>query len=455
MELLSIANMSSNFTEFNLTFTTQTSPVAGQQSAVTLAEVGKMVIMLPVIFFAIFGNCLVIISVIKFRKLHYISNAFVVSLAVADMSVASLVMTFSAIQEIRMTWSFGQVVCDVFNANDVMFSTASLLHLCCISIDRYIGVTRPLNYPQIMTKRRVAVMLGIVWGLSAAIAHLPVHLGLYSKPGYRYITDNHGLCVFSHIDRYYALVSSSTSFWIPATVMIIMYSFVFRKAREQEKRISEQLKQLHSIHANTQNSDVSSKQMNAERRLSNERKAFKREHKAAKTLGFLMTVFLFCWLPFFIWYLTTNLCGAACPELPVEVMFCMFWLGYLNSALNPVVYAMHNKLFRDSFYVLLHCGRVRKFCRSTCCCKRCSSATALENAQEQETRALQNLNRKISVYTQPEVSRNGSLTSVSSDATVETRLTCVRSASFFARCETVPEEPDEPQHTTTLLSKSP
>jgi hypothetical protein len=47
----------------------------------------------------------------------------------------------------------------------------------------------------------------------------------------------------------------------------------------------------------------------------------KREHKAAKTLGIIMSCFLLCWLPFFTWYLTIALCGDACscPDIVVEV----------------------------------------------------------------------------------------------------------------------------------------
>ena len=74
----------------------------------------------------------------------------------------------------------------------------------------------------------------------------------------------------------------------------------------------------------------------------------KREHKAAKTLGIIMGAFILCWLPFFIWYVTSTICGSNCntPKLIVDLLF---WVGYLNSAMNPIIYAYFNREFREAF----------------------------------------------------------------------------------------------------------
>nr|CAI5849681.1 unnamed protein product [Callosobruchus analis] len=86
---------------------------------------------------AVLGNALVIISVHRHRKLRVITNYYVVSLAMADMLVALCAMTFNASVELTGgKWLFGYFMCDVYNSLDVYFSTASILHLCCISVDR-------------------------------------------------------------------------------------------------------------------------------------------------------------------------------------------------------------------------------------------------------------------------------------------------------------------------------
>ncbi|KOC65061.1 Octopamine receptor beta-3R [Habropoda laboriosa] len=77
-------------------------------------------------------------------------------------------------------------------------------------------------------------------------------------------------------------------------------------------------------------------------------KSWRAEHKAARTLGIIMGAFLLCWLPFFLWYVTTSLCGEAC-YCPDSVVAVLFWIGYFNSALNPLIYAYFNRDFRDAF----------------------------------------------------------------------------------------------------------
>lgn len=108
-----------------------------------------------IILSALFGNLLVIVSVMRHRKLRVITNYFVVSLALADMLVALFAMTFNASVELFGRWLFGYFMCDVWNSLDVFFSTVSILHLCCISVDRYYAIVQPLDYPLIMTNVRL------------------------------------------------------------------------------------------------------------------------------------------------------------------------------------------------------------------------------------------------------------------------------------------------------------
>lgn len=60
-------------------------------------------------------------------------------------------------------------------------------------------------------------------------------------------------------------------------------------------------------------------------------------------------------LPFFLWYLITSLCGPKLCPTPDVVIAILFWIGYFNSTLNPVIYAYFNRDFREAFKNTLYC----------------------------------------------------------------------------------------------------
>lgn len=211
----------------------------------------KAFIMGTIIVTAVLGNALVITSVVRHRKLRVITNYYVVSLAMADMLVALCAMTFNASIELTNgEWLFGYFMCDVYNSFDVYFSTASILHLCCISVDRYYAIVRPLQYPIIMTNRTVTFMLANVWVLPALISFTPIFLGWYTTESHQQFRKKYpDVCIFV-VNKYYALISSGISFWIPGVVMVIMYYKIYKEAVRQRKALSRTSSNivLNSIH---------------------------------------------------------------------------------------------------------------------------------------------------------------------------------------------------------------
>ncbi|XP_030753860.1 octopamine receptor Oamb-like [Sitophilus oryzae] len=75
-------------------------------------------------------------------------------------------------------------------------------------------------------------------------------------------------------------------------------------------------------------------------------KRFRMETKAAKTLGIIVGGFICCWLPFFTMYLVRAFCADCIHPLVFSILF---WLGYCNSAINPLIYALFSKDFRFAF----------------------------------------------------------------------------------------------------------
>ena len=68
------------------------------------------------------------------------TNYFIVSLAFADLMVSVLVMPFGAIELVTQSWIYGETFCLVRTSLDVLLTTASIMHLCCIALDRSVSV---------------------------------------------------------------------------------------------------------------------------------------------------------------------------------------------------------------------------------------------------------------------------------------------------------------------------
>merc|ERR1719266_2250736 len=64
------------------------------------------------------------------------------------------------------------------------------------------------------------------------------------------------------------------------------------------------------------------------------------------TLVFLMGAFLICWLPFFIWMPLVTVMKLPTPK---QLYFYILWIGYANSAVNPLIYALHHSEFKQVF----------------------------------------------------------------------------------------------------------
>ncbi|KAB0802328.1 hypothetical protein PPYR_04514 [Photinus pyralis] len=76
--------------------------------------------------------------------------------------------------------------------------------------------------------------------------------------------------------------------------------------------------------------------------------ARKKEKRATLILGLIMGSFIACWLPFFFMYILR-----LAYDIPGIAFATAFWLGYMNSALNPVIYTIFNKDFRRAFRRIL------------------------------------------------------------------------------------------------------
>lgn len=308
----------------------------GDLSSTSKALTG--IVLIIIITVTVCGNVVVCLAVGFNRRLRTLTNCFIVSLAVTDLMLGLLVQPFAAIYEVsNHIWYFSRTFCDIYNSLDVMLCTASILNLFMISLDRYYAVTAPLRYTTLVTPRRVAMVMVIIWVVSIMVSFLPIHLG-WNTNG---TTDlNPEKCNLG-VNPIYGLVDSLLTFYIPLLIMCTTYYRIFKIAREQAKRI---------------NNAPCNKKVNHVLPTVN-------EHKATLTLAIVMGAFIICWFPYFTVFIYRGIKGDNAVRR--DLLSIVTWLGYVNSALNPILYGALNRDFRTAYHQLLRCQRVGPDARKT------------------------------------------------------------------------------------------
>ncbi|CAL1283084.1 unnamed protein product [Larinioides sclopetarius] len=329
-----------------------------------LEAVSTAVILAIIILATIIGNVLVIISVFTYRPLQNVQNMFIVSLAVADITVAVLVMPLNVAYTLMSQWKFGLPVCKMWLTCDVLCCTASILHLSAIALDRYWAIHDPINYASKRTLKRVLIMIASVWVVSMIISAPPL-IGWNDWP--EDFTEETP-CMLTE-ERGYVIYSASGSFYIPLVIMTVVYVKIFEAAKDRLRHKAKAAAKLaamrkspdttSTIPLKSMQSEISTIAVTDESTSSSANKGSdektdiipQKERRAARVLGIVMGVFVVCWLPFFLMYVILPFCENC--YVSNRVINIITWLGYFNSALNPVIYTAFNTDFRKAFIYIL------------------------------------------------------------------------------------------------------
>ncbi|XP_072410168.1 alpha-2B adrenergic receptor [Chiloscyllium punctatum] len=363
-----------------------------------------------IIMFTIIGNILVIIAVLTSRSLQAPQNLFLVSLAAADILVATLVMPFSLANELMGFWYFKKIWCEIYLALDVLFCTSSIVHLCAISLDRYWSVTQAIQYNSKRTPRRIRCVILTVW-LIAAVISFPPLISMNKNLG----EDEIPVCRLND-EKWYVLSSCIGSFFAPCVIMVLVYIRIYQVAKrrtrqppgsrkpelvnassskeqgasfrpswQEESKPKDEEKPGNSpsrghegrsrqqkarkrdgllcstnpLHQDESNSTSQREGAHSMRRAKPRtpstirRKAIQnREKRFTFVLSVVIGGFVVCWFPFFFSYSLTAICPATC-SVPSSIFKFFFWIGYCNSSLNPVIYTIFNQDFRMAFKKIL------------------------------------------------------------------------------------------------------
>ena len=339
------------------------------------------IIYVIIIITSLLGNITVCVVIISTRSLRQsINSCFILSLAVSDLITTCLVMPFDLEQIISFErWRHGEIMCNVWMTTYLIAVPTSILSLLALTVYRYRLLQEPLDIYKaspLITRRRASIVVYCLWAYSMLFSLVPV-FGWNTLPGRVY----NEYCYFNFSSTY-SVLSSIINFVIPVVVASFlnckMFCVAIKRAhppktgrrngktkhttRFKGKRgkvsVAEPGGIINPARQNpVQNSPNSptSEQQAVESMPSRHEAIFisklqQRNIRAAKTTFLIVFSFVVCWLPYSFLVITNILCWkcaidiAKYPEL--STVFLM--LGYLNSAINPVLYSFRSSEFKKA-----------------------------------------------------------------------------------------------------------
>lgn len=271
------------------------------------------------------GNILVVLAIFidPNKDLKSPFNYFVANLAIADLMVGFVVdpmsVAFHASEGIAKEYPTSLVYLHI---PYFISSTASVLSLAALTMDRFWAITSPLSYRIKLNPKRAGVMAAGIWAFSLSFPFIYLLTG--------YLT--------------YAFVFAHTVIIATFLVMLLTYLKIFRVFRDQ-------VKQWDSLDHNSSDNQA-------------KRQAVRWEQKVTKTFMIMLALFLACYLPSCICIYITNLCSTCSCNFIHWARDVHFVLILANSGVNPFVYAWRFENFRNAFVKLLTCKKCRYHSRS-------------------------------------------------------------------------------------------
>ena len=317
-------------------------PFVGSASIVPRnIQIGVTILAVTVIILAMIGNTLVIYIVCTVNHMRSSTNTLIANMAVAD-----LLMTIDIPYMLKWVYVWdqwfgtfmGTVLCKFFHSAQVGSLAASVISLVAISLDRSFGILFPLK--KIMTRNVnvVRFVIAMTW-LGALALTVPLMVAVENTEvkgpdGTRYFTCRENWTSVSLTT--FTTFLFTTAYIIPLSIIAVVYCLAgLRLCRRK----------LPGHHNSTAHRNV---------------QALSR--RATTMLITVVIIFALSWFPFQALEMLRVLNPRLINEhkIPMEVQSVLPWLGYCNSAINPILYVIFSENYRREFYRILCRGPSRK-----------------------------------------------------------------------------------------------
>ncbi|XP_001189023.2 rhodopsin, GQ-coupled-like [Strongylocentrotus purpuratus] len=286
----------------------------------------------------LFGNALIIISVIVCRKLRTITNVLVVNLAFADF-MACTFLPFQSAGLLSQTgrYPLHEAVCAAVAAVEYISVCCSVHTLVAIAFVRWYVITKSIRGHQgLHTPRKIAIMVMIIWIISISYMVVPPVLGIGTL-GY---SGYYGLCCLAdtnELDNYYVVLQGA----LIANALLLTLVFYIRILRH----VSRHNKQFREAHQNKASSSISAGSRPPMITANN-----RKEIEITKNLFMVVCVFMLCFLATIVNFI-----------IPGTSVFTLYssMIVLANSVVNPIIYGLKHPNFQEVFIKMICCRPVR------------------------------------------------------------------------------------------------
>ena len=320
---------------------TYTNNVSNNSSSLPLFYI----VLAPLIaLIAVVGNVTVIILIFKRRRLHVMTNYFVASLAAADFLVGLFLPTFLIACAF---WSGCEIT--TYNMFFNLFTLASIANLFVMTLDRYVFIVHPLRYQTSATSCRLFAAMSASWIIPALLS--------FSSLFWKYSSSEN---VKNAAIKVHAFIVITAFELVPTVVMPAMYAHIFHTARKHARLVAAQRTQLQFNDTCSQVLSERSTRLElttpmGKRVVSLQRNKRERrpDSSSIAVLGAVIGFFVLCW--------SFDTVISFCSKLELCVINDSLFrvsdlMIFLNSAINPLVYAFLKKDIKRELGITFCCS---------------------------------------------------------------------------------------------------
>uniref|UniRef100_A0A8C4TST6 Histamine H3 receptor n=1 Tax=Falco tinnunculus TaxID=100819 RepID=A0A8C4TST6_FALTI len=366
------------------------SAAAGRFAAAGTAALGALMALLIAVTVA--GNALVMLAFVADSSLRTQNNFFLLNLAISDFLVGAFCIPLYVPYVLTGRWIFGRSLCKLWLVVDYLLCTTSVFNIVLISYDRFLSVTRAVSPVMQGNTKQAVLKMVMVWVL-AFLLYGPAIISWEYISGRSIIPT--GECYAEFFYNWYFLMTASTlEFFTPFISVMFFNLSIYLNI---QKRTKIRLDIFHEVHnqsfteemettsatsldakeplstssessskpkcSNKKSCRNSASTLSLEKRMRivsqsmTQRFRLSRDKKVAKSLAIIVGIFGICWAPYTLLMIIRAGCHGHCiSDFWYETSF---WLLWINSAVNPVLYPLCHYSFRRAF-IKLFCPKKLK-----------------------------------------------------------------------------------------------